>query len=194
MGGGFIFDPRFVEAFQNRQHIVLGQSLLPFSLWHKFQLEVADSPLMLGESIAFDDLWLAVLVCQTKFPEIASIPQTRWARYRRVWLSTAYRLKKEVAAFDAYCADFASPPRILTKTGDSGATPEIDDSLREAAFYRKMTGCPRNEPWDLPMGEVLWMNAVFAKHDGAEFSVLTPMDDEALARMRAKAAEENGQT
>jgi hypothetical protein len=65
MAERFIHDDRFVEAFANRDHVVFGRRLAPYCLWHHFNLEVAQSPVLLGEPMSPLSLWEAVQICTT---------------------------------------------------------------------------------------------------------------------------------
>jgi hypothetical protein len=62
----FVHDERFVEPFLNRPHTVLGERLLPFSLWTQFNLELIQSPFLLGHrEPTLHDLWAAVRCAST---------------------------------------------------------------------------------------------------------------------------------
>jgi hypothetical protein len=188
----FVFDGRFLEAFFNRPHKLLGLNLRPFSFWHKLQLERANSPLMLGVPASYQDLVFAARVCGSAYPEVVEPTEikTRWARYRSIWHAAMTDLESEVKAFSDYVNDFLSPPKILPKGEGGGAAPDIDDSLREIGYYVRMTGCSIEEAWNTPIGILCWMNAAFAKSEGADFCIATPIDDEIVARMKAKKANE----
>ena len=81
----------------------------------------------------------------------------------------------------------------MQKDKDTGGTKiiDIEPALMEVAFYTKMTGCRSEEAWNMSIGELSWLNAAMARTEGADFSVITPVDDAALAQLRAlKAARE----
>jgi len=182
----FVFDERFVRAFTPSTHKVLGVVLPPFSYWHKFQLELCDSPFVTAEAVRFEDLARAVGICQTQYPSRYQEPKpTRWGKYRAVWLAATVDLHKEAKAFDAYLQNHASTPNIMQKDKNSSAkVVDIEPALMEVAFYIKMTGCRREEAWNMSIGELSWLNAAMARVEGADFSVITPIDDAALAYLR----------
>ncbi len=193
--GCFVFDIRYVEALAHApDHRVLGRRLRPFCLWHRLQLEFANSPLLMGGEVTLADLEYAVAVCRTRFGElgVARPPRHWWARWwayvRQAWWNVGLEQQK----WTAYAADYASGPKMmLSKSGTTGeAIPDMDEALVEVALYRRMTGCDRAEPWEMPMGELAWMNAAFARQKGAKFSIVTPLDDEIVeeAKRKAKAA------
>jgi len=182
----FVFDGRFAEAFLHLpEHRVMGRVLRPFSMWHKLQLEYANSPLLAGGDVLVSDLVHAVEVCSTQYPMLAvsRFPERGWRRW--LWMLWAERvdLRREKEAFDAYAADYCSLPKIeSSKKGEK--TPDMDDCLSDVGLYRKMTGCRREEPWDIPLGELYWMNAMFSRSEGADFSIVTPIEEERKARLR----------
>ena len=183
----FVFDERFAQAILNLPtHRVLGKVLRPFSLWHKLQLEYHNSPVLTGADITITDLYLAVQICRTSYPTLAlpKMPAKGWKKF--LWMLWAERvnLEQEGAAFSAYVQDYFSAPKIESfKKGERVA--DMDDSLGDVALYRKMTGCPREEPWNIPIGELYWMNAAFSRSEGADFSIVTPIEEARKARLAA---------
>jgi hypothetical protein len=182
----FVFDERFIEAFVSRPegHHVMGRRLRPFSTWHLLQLQYVQNPLVTGGAVAAGDMDLATRICQTQFPESVR-PKRRW------WTWRAIRVQSAVAAFEAYVADYASGPDIQaeqTKT-QSARLPDMDSLLQELALYRKMSGCSREEAWNVPIGEMAWMNAAWARMEGAKFSIMTELERAALRRAKAKLTE-----
>jgi hypothetical protein len=55
---------------------------------------------------------------------------------------------------------------------------QLDDTLSQVAYYCKATGRPPVEAWNMPIGELAWMNIAFAKLDGGKIDIWTPMDEE----------------
>jgi hypothetical protein len=188
----FVFDGRFLEAFFNRPHKLLGLTLRPFSFWHKLQLEKVNSPLMLGVPVSYQDMEFAANVCRSSYPDVVAPVErsTRWSRYKLLWRTATTDLQCEMNAFSDYVNDYLSPPKILPKGQGGGAAPDIDDGLREIGYYVRMTGCSIEDAWNAPIGVLCWMNAAFAKSEGADFCIATPIDDEIVARMKAKKANE----
>lgn len=186
----FVFDERFAQAFlHNQTHKVLGKRLFPFCLWHKLQLEYVNSPVVAGGPVSITDLFLAVAICRTQFPVIATLDVPKRGIKRTFWMLWAERvnIQRELAAFQSYCEDFCSMPKIeMAKKGEK--MPDMDDTLSDVALYRKMTGSPRSEPWNIPVGELAWMNASFSRSEGADFSVETPLDEARKMRLREQKA------
>lgn len=206
---GFVFDERYVEAFFHVRHRVLGRALRPFSAWHRTVLEYVGSPFLTGEPVrSLGPVRLAVEVCGLRYPDLPR------GRERRGWwgrlcaaadeLRDARRERQAVAAsaaFVAYMEDYCSLPKLhisTRKVGPGGRVsmsaettrvPDMDETLMDVALYRTLTGCPREEPWDMPLGELIWMNAAMARTKGMDLRVLTTEEEARLERLRKKIAE-----
>jgi len=187
MANQFVFDESFIEAFVSKPggHRVLGKRLKPMSTWHVLQLQYVQSPLAAGGSVEWSDLWLAVRICGTSFPE--SVRRPRFAALRLAWVRGWRRLSREVAAFEAYAGDYMSSPEIQSEktSTQSARLPDLDSLLQEVAMYRKMSGCSREEAWNVPTGELSWMNTAWARMNGAKFTIITPLERAMIDRMKA---------
>jgi hypothetical protein len=117
----FVFDERFAEAFfHKREYRVMGRRLLPFSYWHKVQLEYQQSRILLGMPTLWD-YWVASRVCSTQYPENVRF-QTRYSNwwYLAWHLCYGWRgLVREAEAFSAYLEEYASPPKLWSGAGGS---------------------------------------------------------------------------
>ena len=231
----FLFDDRFAEAFlHQRKHVVLGRRLKPFSYWHKLQLEWINSKILLGNPGPWD-LWLAVRICQSQFPNQARLPGSKKSSWWQVWWNIANygrRWDRETEKFREYLGDYCSPPKLwggqasakqrlaeaydalYALTNDSADAKEaaswhraseakqagarqIDDSLEAVACYCKRGGGPAGEAWNMAMGELQWMNAVFYQMDGGKLDIWTPGDQIRFERhllKRAASIEEIAET
>ena len=187
MANQFVFDESFIEAFVSKPggHLVLGKRLKPMSTWHVLQLQYVQSPLAAGGAVEWSDLWLAVRICGTSFPE--SVRRPRFAALRLAWARGWRRLAREVSAFEAYAGDYMSSPEIQSEktSTQSARLPDLDSLLQEVAMYRKMSGCSREEAWNVPTGELSWMNTAWARMNGAKFTIITPLERAMIARLKA---------
>lgn len=183
---GFLFDERYAEAFFHvRDHRVLGITLRPFSAWHRTVLEYLNSPVMTGEAMTGPDLRMAATVCSLAFPDLPPPPPKGvWARlkaeHQAIKDQKAYA--REVEAFWRYVGDYVSLPFLMVnnRKGDSKEIPDIDQTLMDVALYRYYTACPREEPWNLPLGELIWMNSAMAKTQGADIHVVSTHEEAKL--------------
>ena len=80
-----------------------------------------------------------------------------------------------------------SSPEIQSEqtSTQSVRLPDLDSLLQEVAMYRKMSGCAREEAWNVPVGELSWMNTAWARMNGAKFSIMTPIERAMVERMKA---------
>jgi hypothetical protein len=62
----------------------------------------------------------------------------------------------------------------------------MDETLLDVALYRHLTGCDRVEPWEIPIGELVWMTAAVARCKGLDLRVTTTADEERLERLKGK--------
>jgi len=199
MAGRFLHDERYAEALFNLDdprrpgwslHRVLGRPLRPFSMWHKFQLEYANSPFLTGGPVTVPDLELAVSICRSPYPIRGDFPR-RSGLAKILWMLWAERVDVFTArdAFHEYLADYHSPPKLWETKSKKGGRRDVDDSLEEVTLYRSTTGCTLEEAWNKPTGMLLWENILHARRQGAEVKVFTPMDERAFAAQLKKRAE-----
>jgi hypothetical protein len=127
----FIFDERFAEAFFHKgTHRVMGRRLLPFSYWHKAQLEYQQSRILLGMPTLWD-YWVASRVCSTQYPENVNLKCKYSAIWQICWHLRYGRrsLVREAEAFSAYLLEYASAPKLWGSGGGS------KDRLSEACAH-----------------------------------------------------------
>jgi hypothetical protein len=192
---GFIFDERYAEAIFNDPdgHKVLGKTLPCFSAWRRTLLERHDSPFMLGDKPSPYQLLQAVDCCLCSFPNMPRKPKNLWQRICELSrkLKIERRAEKnpkwfnaEVEKFSAYLKDYMAFPTFMMgdKAKGSGGIPQIDQTLMDVALYRCYTGCSREEAWDIPIGELSWMNASMAKTQGVDIRIVST-EEEKMVRL-----------
>jgi hypothetical protein len=102
----------------------------------------------------------------------------------KLWGGTGSAEKKLAEAFaelaratgskeHAMLANQAAYRAFLAENQDN----QIDDTLMQVAMYTKITGRPSADAWNMPSGELAWMNISFSKLDGGKVDVWTPMDE-----------------
>lgn len=182
----------FAESFFNRDdHIVLGRRLLPLSLWHLTQLEIAGSPYFIGRSFPMaKDLRLAVTVCTTPFPRLPDLSGRRLAwDWLRSWRCDFLR---ETAKFRAYLDDFNALPQIWKKpeTGkSSGRQPaSLPWALAVVSGICSSTGWSAGTAWNLPVGQAYWYHVAFAMQKGCEVNLMSDGDLLAVEKVKARRA------
>lgn len=191
----FVHDDRFVEPFANRPHTVLGKRLFPFSLWTQFNLELAQSPFLLGHRVpTLHDLWVAVQCASTPWtpehysPNLALPPMKSWRGLRWQLGMTRFRLPVELAKFYAYLADFATGPRFWAndhKSEGCERVRDLDDNL-ELASFMETNGYSVAEVWTMPLGQLRWRSAVVSRIKGSDTRIWTAFDEARDAKYRAE--------
>jgi hypothetical protein len=180
-------DRLFAESVVNRDnHVVLKRKLTPLCLWHAVLLELIDSPLWHGKSgVTMTDLRLAVAICSDSFPKY-KIP-SGWILRWWTWLSRKNKLAVEAAKFSAYIRDFNAPPLLWTKdeetkTEKSCALPQPLD----VAAWLIRHNISEERAWNMPIGLAHWYYVALAKHRGAEIDLVSPAEQVAIDKIKAK--------
>ena len=195
MSERFVHDDRFVEAFTNREHTVFGRVLAPYSLWHHFNLEVAQSPILLNAPLTPLSLWEAVQICTTPWtPEHRRPTLKQPGMVKFLWEAGRFNFRKEVAKFQEYFNDYNAWPKLWANThkqyGQDGAqaTPDrdFDENLELALYVLKSSGLSWREIWTMPLGMLHWTSVGLQKLDGSKLMIWTPEHDEMFAAHKVK--------
>jgi hypothetical protein len=188
-----VLDEGFAEAWVNSTHRVLGLELLPFSLWHRFQLELLDSPVLSGKTIKPLDLERAVRACRLIYPATVSSKVNLWS-FR--WRLAGRGFDQECMKFGSYLSDYFSIPQFLPPTKKTRRTEVIHpppENMRIYSAVATMTGWPEERIWMLPIGKAYWYAAGHWYQSGQELDFLTPEHKVLKQRIAAmKAGKENG--
>lgn len=186
----------FAESFLNRDdHVVLGRRLLPLSLWHLQQLEIAGSPYFVGGAFPqARDLRLAVAVCTTPFPRL---PDLSGKRLAWDWLkSWRCDFLTETAKFRAYLDDFNALPQLWRQEEkrNPGAREPVGLpwALAIVAGICGSTGWSAETAWNLPVGQAYWYHVAFAMQRGCSVDLLSEGELLAIEKVRARKAAQHG--
>jgi hypothetical protein len=186
----------FAESFLNRDdHVVLRRRLLPLSLWHLLNLEIAQSPYFLGGSFpTTKDLRLAVAVCTTSFPRLPDLSGRRliW-NWLRTWNC---RFLIETAKFRAYLEDFNALPQLWRqeekRTPGAREAVGLPWALAIVSGICGSTGWSAETAWNLPVGQAYWYHVAFAMQKGAGVDLLSEGEMLAIEKVRARRAAGRG--
>ncbi len=189
-----MLDERFAESWVNSTHRVLGLSLRPFSLWHRFQLEILDSPVLNGQPVHYLDLERACRCCQLQYPNPISPKIKKWSLHWRLYRC---EFNLEVKKFGTYLEDFFAPPQFLPSIRKPVHQPEVfhppPETIRILSAVIDLTKWSENKIWDMPIGQAYWYAAGQWYQDGAELDFLTPEHLVLRDRIAAmKAGQSNG--
>jgi len=183
----------FAESFLNRDdHVVLDRRLLPLSLWHMTQLEIAQSPYFIGGSFPqAKDLRLAVTVCTTPFPRL---PDLSGRRLVRDWLkSWRCDFLTETAKFRAYLEDFNALPQLWQEQRKSQPGQRESVGLPWALAIVSgicgSTGWSAETAWNLPVGQAYWYHVAFAMQKGCSVDLLSEGEMKAIEAVKARKAQ-----
>jgi len=181
----------FAESFLNRQdHRVLSLPLLPLSLWHMFNLEVAQSPYFIGGSFpSARDLRLAVNICRTPYPQLPDLSDRRlWLDWFRSWRC---EFLIETAKFRAYLDDFNALPQLWQpekKRGTGREATGLPWSLAIVSGVCGATGWDEAKVWNMPIGQAYWYHVAFAMQNGSTVDLLSEGELLAIEAVRARRA------
>lgn len=185
---------RFCEAFAHVGHVVMGRRLEPFSLRHRFWLEVLESPLVAGGEANLIDLELASRVCAMRFEALdRGVPGMllrgpRWWEKLRFLRWVAWgRAAVEYGKLQAYFLDYGCPPAT------HGGTPQAADGKRYEAMpglLGLVTALVRGSGWEpetvwaLNPGAAEWYLVGIFAHRGVDMRLKTEHDEEFEEGMR----------
>ena len=179
----FVHDEQYAEAVANRRHTVYGRPLRPYCLWHRVNLELAQSPVLLGAPLTPLNLWTAVQICASEWsPDFTSPNLTPPGAARFAWLSFRYRFAAQVQAFQTYLDDYSRGPK-LWESANKGAAPErdFDDNLETALYLVTETGLTWRDIWTMPIGLLSWSGVGVRRLRGQDIPIWTPMHEAAFA-------------
>lgn len=188
MKAQFLHDENYAEAVANTAHRVYGTALRPYCLWHRLNLELAQSPILLGQAVTPLDLWRAVRICSTCWTPEGRAPNLRPPTpLRFAWLSWRYRFADQVAAFQAYLSDYSRGPQLWPSVA-KGSTKErdIDETLETVCYLLARSNLTLPEIWTMPVGMLSWYTLGIQRAHGAELPVWTPEHQAAFEKHKAE--------
>ena len=182
----------FLNSWVNETHRVLGRRLQPYSLWHRFALEVVESPFIAPDGRpSISDLDIAARICSSRYPttDAASFfrlikskqPGERLSWRRKLqfsYLARRYDPAREGALFVAYVRDYYAPPKFWEQAGEgahetSGAPPE----MLGVATRLIRGGFSEERAWNMAIGKAYWHAATLARIDGAKLDFVSESQD-----------------
>jgi hypothetical protein len=173
---------------------VCGKRLLPFCLRHRVALEAIDSPVLdPGKAMSPAHLVAAakILSCLT-FGQVATPATLR----ERFWVSRMQFSEKilveEISKLISYINQQAFWPRFWEKDG-SGGKANKNGIPWQLAVIGSLTrnGCTLEEAWTMPEAEAIWMHIAHSTALGADVSVMSDVEYEAIQKYKQ---EKNNQT
>lgn len=176
-------DKRFTSAFTDPsgQVKILGRKVSPFCLFHRVQLEAAESPLLKPDAgIRPLDLLVAVKIC-------AGEPIGR-ASFRDAWYlgkmaNNPEYFAEQVERFSQIVLVEAWPKfwEKHTKHGDATGLPWVLSVVANLIA----NGIPEARAWSMPECQAIWLNSAFAVIKGAELKVLTTEEERLISELES---------
>jgi hypothetical protein len=190
-----VVDELFAEAWVNSSHRVLGFKLLPFCLWHRFQLEMLESPFLGGQSVTIIDLERAVQACRLTYPEVIKAKINMWSLR---WRMAGRSFEQEVEKFFVYVKDYLSAPQFIPPVRKKYDAPSTNhpppENLVIFGAVVNLTGWSAEKIWMMPIGQAYWYAASYWYQAGSELDFLTPEHLVLKERIKKMQEEkENGQ-
>lgn len=173
---------RWAQAIlDNREHVVLGRTLRPFSLGHAFILRATANPAVYDGPCDMGRLAVAVDVCASAFEDgrrhICDLSRVRlyeaWARHltRPIhWWQPRRDIDfpAHLTAFRAYCNVWLTVPLRWEKRGALKKSPRAPWELHLVRGLCADWGMSYEDAMDTPISRALALRAVSSESDGDE--------------------------
>ena len=191
MSRRFVHDDRFVESFANADHVVYGRKLDPLCLWHQLCLEVAQSKILLGESLTPVDLWIAVKICTTPWTPQFRVPDLDPpGKLMFILKFGRYDFAVEMQKFQKYLEDYMAAPKLWPnqhkQETEDVATRDFDETLETALHIVSSARFTWPEVWTMPIGAARWCHVGLSKLKGAKIDIWTPEHEEMFVEHKRK--------
>jgi hypothetical protein len=161
---------------------VAGRKLLPFCLRHRLALEAIDSPVLSTDrDVGATDIMNAVKILSTHNLEDARKPLTFFelVRYKRMQIDKG-ALKKEAYKLLIYFNEQSLWPRFWAKK--SGIDNSGVDWVLVVVSSLIRNGCTYDQAWTMPESEAIWMHIANMQADGANISVVSEAEWDAMEK------------
>lgn len=166
---------------------VCGVRLLPFCLRHRVALEAINSPVVETEKhISPAHLVAAVKILSSRTIEEVAKPATLREKF---WVSrmqfSEEILVGEVTKLVSYLNQQAFWPRFWEKGGSEGASNKAGIPWQLAVIASlTRNGCTLEEAWTMPEAEAIWLHIAHSTALGADVSVMSDNDWEAIQKYK----------
>ena len=167
---------------------VCGLRLLPFCLRHRVALEAIDSPVVNKDKLmSARHLVAAARILSTYSIDEVAKPATLRDKF---WVSRLRfnqdLLVSETAKLVAYLNTQANWPRFWEKDAGGNKANIPWQLVVVASLVRN--GCTLEEAWTMPEAEAIWMHTAHLAALGADVSVVSDIEWEAMQRHKAAIA------
>lgn len=192
-------DKRWIKAATILQPSieVCGIRLLPFSLRHRVALEAIDSPVLEpGKPMTPKHLVAAVRILSSHTLQEVARPATLRDKFWVARLTFSEELLIiEIQKLISYLNAQAFWPRFWEK-GDGGDNKASKSGIPwQLAVVASLTrnGCTLEEAWTMPEAEAIWLHIAHSTALGADVSVMSDFEYEAIQKYKAEQAQSKQQ-
>lgn len=175
---------------------VCGVRLLPFCLRHRVALEAINSPVLdTSKPMTAKHLVAAVkILSSSRLDQIVTPPTLR----EKFWVARMTYgeeiLVAEMGKLIAYLNEQAFWPRFWDKS-ESNNTSSKEGIPWQLVVVASLVrnGCTLEEAWTMPEAEAIWMHVAHSTASGANVSVMSDTEWEAIQKYKAEQAAEKRQ-
>lgn len=166
---------------------VCGRRLLPFCLRHRVALEAIGSPVVFTDSpMTPVHLVAAVRILSSYDLEEVRGPNTLRDKFWLARLSYSQdRLFEQVRLLNQYIESQEHWPRFWVKEEGGSGKSGIPWQLAVVASLVR-NGCTLEEAWTMPESEAVWLHIAHTTAAGAEISIITDAEAEAMEKFKAE--------
>lgn len=187
-------DTRFLQAWVESKHRVLGYDLAPFCLNHLLALHAAESPFVLGGIPEFEDLLLFLKVCSNSARELA--PADR--QIKRELRKTPLELERAIVGALEYLASASHRPQFAEQaesdpeapgehSGGTGRLLTAPAALARIAFMHVHSNLSHTEIMTMKLDQLADLEAAIAEQKGGDVRFRNEEEDAWLtANAKAK--------
>ena len=155
-------DAQYSQALLPDKYVVLGKTLLPFSLGHYAWLQRFDSPYLKGEEVQPQDLLAGIAICSNTWEGNGRFFGGNWRWELAKWAERlgGRRFRKKINwidkfnEFESYLAShFEEPAVFWSADGEESGAPPLEKLYY---FLRVKFNYSDSEIWDFPMALARW--------------------------------------
>jgi len=170
---------------------VCGSRLLPFCLRHRVALDAINSPVLDTEKEMSAEHMLAAvrILSSNELKDLRNTPTLK-EKYWFVRLTFSRKeLMSEMVKLSIYMQEQSLWPRFWVKDSANSKTDSFPWPLAVVASLCR-NGCSLTEAWTMPEAEAIWMHIAHCSASGADISVVSDYEWQAMEKHKKQELEE----
>lgn len=174
---------------------VCGRRLLPFCLRHRVALEAIGSPVLdTKKEMSAEHMLAAVRILSAHdLTSVRAKPTLREIYWMQRMTFSRKALMAEMAKLAVYLEEQSLWPRFWVKDGKTGSESAFPWPLAVVASLTR-NGCSLQEAWTMPESEAVWMHIAHCSASGAEISVVSDKEWDAMEKYKKEEADKSKTT